>query len=547
MATPLLDQMKKDLLKDSSHVKRWLKRTDNFSWCAAQTAYAASRAGLLEKEITKSTWAWKQAEFMRVRGRLYKYQDVKNQLRPDCVMFFNKNKSDYRIDHVSIFERYNNTKTQMLTVGGNEPDWSGSVTSSLRRVRQNYTRLTSDNPFFVGYPSYLSKPNARAYMGPLATDKQPHIKPTNDYEPLPTPPPAANAKYPLIVLNPGHVDGDKRGFVGSETEGGNNRKTVAVIKDYLESKYECRVQVVQQNSTPFEKLGSAYPDAVLFYSHHTNAFNDPSAKGVEVFYYYGKTLAQNIAISTSKILKTVVRGSMNGAKRNSDQFNGAGYAVLNQSQRAGVKHGLMGEIGFHSNPSEAKIMVEKRKEIGEAIAKEMGAYLKLKSKPKPPVSEPEISPEKPKDPEKPPSEPVEETPPVINPNPPAPEPDPGPDPEEPDEPYVPPEEPIPETPEEKEDPVRGPYEKDGQKLWFRIIVQPFHSKEEIHVFIQKLRYLGFYGVWYQTKERDGKEYFEIVIGTKPSLTQAEALMVELREEGVKSAEVYSLTLPVSRL
>lgn len=568
MATPLLDQMKKDLLKNNNHIKRWLGRTDEFSWCAAQTAYAASRAGLLDKEIPKTTWAWKQAEFMKVKGRLYKYADVKNQLVPDCVMFFNKKKSDWRIDHVSIFEAYSKDKTLMLTVGGNEPDWSGSTRSSLRRVRQNYTRLNSDNPFFVGFPSYVKKPNARAYMGPLATDKEPQIKPTNNYQPLPVPPAPTSSNYPLIVLNPGHVDGEKRGFLGSETEGGNNRKTVAIIKSYLEENFECQIKVVQQPSTNFKKLGSAYPKAVLFYSHHTNAYSNKSAKGTEVFYHYGRTLAQNIAVATAKILNTSTRNTKsgdNGAKRNSDQFKGAGYAVINQAVKAGVTYQLMGEIGFHSNVNEARLMVEKRTQIGQAIAKEIAGYLKLKKKTKAPVSEPEIAPTRPKDPEKPPVALVPETPVVTNPNPSAPpivpkppttpvpskppeiapgtmpEPDPIP---EPVEPYTPPVEPIPylvvgPTP----DPVKGPWEEKGQKLWFRVYVEPFNSEEEVFVFQQKLRGAKFYQSWYETL---GKNSYRVIVESLPMQSQADTLVKELAEEGIKSARIYSLMLPLPK-
>ena len=183
-----------------------------------------------------------------------------------------------------------------------------------------------------------------------------------------------------IVLNPGHKSGDDRGFLGQETEGGNNKKTVELIKKYLEE-YDCEVVVVaQDDGVPFSQLGSKHPDAILFYSHHTNA---GGGKGTEVFYHYGRTLAMKIALRTADILQTVVRNDKagdNGAKRNSDQFGGVGYAVINQARNAGVKFQLMGEIGFHDNPKESKMIVEKRDEIAFAIADEIAKYLKLKKK-----------------------------------------------------------------------------------------------------------------------------------------------------------------------
>lgn len=191
---------------------------------------------------------------------------------------------------------------------------------------------------------------------------------------------------PLIVLNPGHEITDDRGFLGPETEGSNNRKVVAIMKKHLETHYICEVKVVEQPSTPFAKLGSVYPNATLFYSRHSNAFRGVG-KGTEVFYHYGRTLAQDISIATAKILDTVTRGNAKGARRNSDQFNGAGYAVINQAVKAGVKYQLMAEIGFHDNPKENKLMVEKRVELATAEAEAIAKYLKLEVKPKPKVED----------------------------------------------------------------------------------------------------------------------------------------------------------------
>ena len=176
-----------------------------------------------------------------------------------------------------------------------------------------------------------------------------------------------------IVLNPGHLSTDDRGFLGTETEGGNNKKTVALIKKYLDD-YDCEVVIVaQDDGVPFSQLGLKHPDATLFYSHHTNAYNG-KARGTEVFFHYGRSLAENIAQRTATILQTVTRGEK-GAKKNNNYF-----AVINQAVKAGVKYQLMGEIGFHDNSKENKLIVEKRDEIARAIAEEIAKYLKLKEK-----------------------------------------------------------------------------------------------------------------------------------------------------------------------
>ena len=176
-----------------------------------------------------------------------------------------------------------------------------------------------------------------------------------------------------IVLNPGHLSTDDRGFLGPETEGGNNKKTVALIKKYLDD-YDCEVVIVaQDDGVPFSQLGLKHPDATLFYSHHTNAYNG-KARGTEVFFHYGRSLAENIAQRTAEILQTVTRGEK-GAKKNNNYF-----AVINQAVKAGVKYQRMGEIGFHDNPKENKLMIEKRDEIAQAIGEEIVKYLKLKKK-----------------------------------------------------------------------------------------------------------------------------------------------------------------------
>lgn len=182
-----------------------------------------------------------------------------------------------------------------------------------------------------------------------------------------------------VILNGGHVKTDDRGFSGSETEGGNNDKTIDLIADFL-SDYVVEVHIVDQdNKVPFDKLGSMYPNATLFYSHHTNSFNG-QVGGVEVFYGYGRTLAQNIATRTAAILESTTRGADNGAKNNAIE----GFlSVIRQAQKAGVKYQMLGEIGFHDNPKEVKLIVERRPQIAKAIGEEIVKYLKLEKKPAP--------------------------------------------------------------------------------------------------------------------------------------------------------------------
>jgi N-acetylmuramoyl-L-alanine amidase len=184
-----------------------------------------------------------------------------------------------------------------------------------------------------------------------------------------------------VVLNPGHIPEDDRKFIGPETEGGNNKKTVALIKKYLEE-YIVDVKIeTQEDGIPFNKIGTTYPNSTLFFSFHTNAFEGGVGKGTEVFYHYGRTLAQRIAQRTAVLLETKVRGDMGGAKRNSEVYGGAGFSVINKAVKSGIKYQLMAEIGFHDNPDEVKHIVGKRDLIARAIAEEIALYLELEKKP----------------------------------------------------------------------------------------------------------------------------------------------------------------------
>lgn len=185
---PVLHEMEKDVGKDETEVKTWLGRLgDPFNWCAAQVSYAYHKAGLLgQPGYSTSTWAYVHAQELQELGRLYRYEDVKDKLTPDAVIFKNIDQSDDRIDHIAIFKRYNEDRSQMVTIGGNESQWSGQNQNTERRVRENYTSLTGPSLVYVGYPPHIEIPQGvKAYSGYLATHLTPIPEPIPEPEPEP--------------------------------------------------------------------------------------------------------------------------------------------------------------------------------------------------------------------------------------------------------------------------------------------------------------------------------------------------------------------------
>lgn len=195
----------------------------------------------------------------------------------------------------------------------------------------------------------------------------------------------------VVVVDPGHTEEDDRYFAGSDyeqREGVNNFLTAKLIKDYLESKYDVKVILTRNKVSDAPSLtirGALAKGADLFYSLHSNASEDATVRGVEVWYNQNSAKAIQFANSLSAVLASFM-GNMD---RNKYEKKGAdnpatakreGLAVINSAINAGCPVAVLAEVGFHDNKIDAGILIDKRVELAELQAKQIAKFLNLEVK-----------------------------------------------------------------------------------------------------------------------------------------------------------------------
>lgn len=194
-----------------------------------------------------------------------------------------------------------------------------------------------------------------------------------------------------IMLDPGH-GGDPvsdRGFYGSgyeQNEGVNNFLTCKLIKAYLEARYIVEVRMTRDNVTDYPTIaqrGVMAKGADFLYSRHSNASDDKTVRGTEIWY---SKVNKEFADSASKTIADFFGHPWRNkyAKPGADIDGTAkveGFMIINHAIKNGVPNAVMAEIGFHTNPLDAEILVEKRVELAELEAELIAKHLKLEVKP----------------------------------------------------------------------------------------------------------------------------------------------------------------------
>ena len=180
----------------------------------------------------------------------------------------------------------------------------------------------------------------------------------------------------LIVLDPGHGT-DDRGFYGDgeeRTEGVNNFLTCVEIKKYLEERYVVDIKMTRQKVTdnPWPGRGGMFPNADLFYSRHSNAYNG-TVRGSEVFVGTGSPAASKLAFDLCVKMAELFGHNNRGL------LNGDIMAVVREAKETGTKMAMLAEFGFHDTKTDADYMIANRKLIaaweGELIAKHLALPL----------------------------------------------------------------------------------------------------------------------------------------------------------------------------
>lgn len=187
-----------------------------------------------------------------------------------------------------------------------------------------------------------------------------------------------------VTIDPGHGgnSASKRGFYGQgyeNNEGVNNFLTAVLIKEYLESKYVVEVVLTRNKVEDYPTLterGKVAEGADLFYSVHSNAYSDKSVRGTEMWVGTGSDEAAELGRDLCTRISEFFGHRNRGIK------NGDSYIVVRKAKENGAKMSIMAEIGFHTSPSDADILINKRVELAELQGERIATALGLKLKPR---------------------------------------------------------------------------------------------------------------------------------------------------------------------
>ena len=181
-----------------------------------------------------------------------------------------------------------------------------------------------------------------------------------------------------VMIDPGHAPGN----TNSGKNGYYEYAGMWRLSNYLKAALErCGVTAAltrTENADPsLAARGKAAAGYDLFISQHSNAANG-AARGVEVYYSVripgDRDFAAEMARDTAALMGSVNRGAKT---READAKGWDYYTVMLEAQKAGAKHVLLAETGFHDNASdEAFLLVDVNlAKIAEAQAKVICKYL----------------------------------------------------------------------------------------------------------------------------------------------------------------------------
>lgn len=198
-----------------------------------------------------------------------------------------------------------------------------------------------------------------------------------------------------IILDPGHYAGYNAGAVKGYFEGNTVWELAGLLKAELE-KYGAKVTLTRQDNRKDLSLEARGEMAAgdLFLSLHTNGFTSPSVRGVEAFLSLhrpeSRPLCDALGNAVTAVMRadmpgTYYRGSQTRAYSNMrptwDYYGVIRGAVGNNGERE-VKHAILMEHGFHSNPEECAWLMKKAnlQRLAEVEADAIAKYFGL-SKP----------------------------------------------------------------------------------------------------------------------------------------------------------------------
>ena len=169
-----------------------------------------------------------------------------------------------------------------------------------------------------------------------------------------------------IFINPGHsvnVGEDHGACYNGLREADICLNIGRRVENYLRA-VGCEVKLFQYDGLHEICADANAWNADLFVSIHCNAAENPNAHGTETFYGYGSAVGENFAMC---IQNQIVKSLGTTFRKVAD----AGFAVLMGTAMPAV----LVETAFISNPTEAKLLVDREDDFARAIARGVTDYL----------------------------------------------------------------------------------------------------------------------------------------------------------------------------
>ena len=190
-----------------------------------------------------------------------------------------------------------------------------------------------------------------------------------------------------IVIDPGHFTGYNPGVCPGYYEGDRMFVLAEFLGDYLKQ-MGATVRYTKSTAAAnpsLEQRGALGAGSDLFISLHSDAFDNPTARGVTMFYSVRqpemKNCADSIGAASAQAMGNEFRGSIT---RTSASYPGQDYyGVMRAAVAAGAKRVFLLENGFHTNMQDCMFLSNDAnlKALACALAKAIGACLGISTPP----------------------------------------------------------------------------------------------------------------------------------------------------------------------
>lgn len=179
----------------------------------------------------------------------------------------------------------------------------------------------------------------------------------------------------LVVIDPGHGGFDIGATVKSIEEKALALKTATLVKQYLHQKgYRVILTRSRDVFISLTKRTNIANDtkSKLFVSIHFNAFKNPQAKGIEIYYYNkGSKWRQN---ASKKLAQTVLDGMIATTGAKNRGVKTGNFHVIRETNMPAI----LIEGGFVTNPQEHSHLADQKyvEKMARSIANAIEKYLK---------------------------------------------------------------------------------------------------------------------------------------------------------------------------